>query len=802
MPRLGRQSPAPELGTFLSIKHPVLKLASCCLLAASLLPACGGSSSTSASGNGAAGGGADSRTYQQGYAQGTAATLGVVLTRLQTLQAALAGTDAPAQSGGNTLGRAFASRLETRQRETLAMELLTFIGRLTVVRDAAAAAGAGADEAAAARAAADEALRALELVVAADTTEQATGTETAQRAAIEALRTIAAVPSTAPDARQRIDTALEAALEEAQSVVDRLQAELAAVEEQLGQQSGDQSVIAGLQQRLTAAEAERDVARANLNARTPRFGSPPAAPATRRASIAYHPRRTGVEMTFNPVSGHMFSPVPVSNWREGIAYQVPNFGAAVAEGDEEFFDLTPDPVVYSRTGGNRRVFAASNPNLSHFPGRGTVFRGHTRRTLDNNNVKTDNPVTGSNTQRIYQSKHRLVQQGQPHHLFLDIPDGDTRTIEENVDAVDGVPYTTFQYKPDAGFTMAFGGNGVAFADMERYAIKDHRKDCAAGAAVAAGGGSEFCNDATVANIEISFGEPQASPYDERGTNYWLVQVPSPRLEADTSPDFSVGSQAGQSDRIAGQDLGTYELFLSNYAGAEDDAHRYLSYAAYGLFKYNGASRLGRFSTFHYGVDSFGTGSPLPTDADGSFTGTFKGRTRGFIVTSRAPRNRSGWGNIETLYHLRGDLEMTAKIGVTADGNNRVGGKISNLQFAYGNVPGLWTQSGNAGIPHGIGGWEVRLLETHILENGSYSGIANPCRGSDPATCPSGGLGLFSGHYEGAFYGPAGAGMETAGTWWLPVNNADGGETVDGLVGSFGAVCTEHCTPGTPPPASP
>lgn len=44
----------------------------------------------------------------------------------------------------------------------------------------------------------------------------------------------------------------------------------------------------------------------------------------------------------------------------------------------------------------------------------------------------------------------------------------------------------------------------------------------------------------------------------------------------------------------------------------------------------------------------------------------------------------------------------------------------------------------------------------------------------------------------------GAGMETAGTWWLPVNNSDGGETVDGLVGSFGAVCTDNCTPGTTP----
>ena len=768
----------------MSIKHPNLKLAACCLLAATLLPACGGSNSSSSAGASDTG----SRTYQQGYAAGTVATLDIVLEDLTELQRSLAGSDASAQTSRDTLGRSFAALLEPRQRETLARSLLTFIARVTEARNAADAAGAGQDEATAAQTAADEALQALRLVVAADTAARAGGGAAAQTAAINALNQIARVDAAAPDATTRINTALEAAVRAAEAEVARLEAALAAA-----QAPGEEPVdVAGLRQQLVEA-------RSRLNELTPGFGSPPAAPAARRASVTYHPRRTGVQMVFDTSSStsvddarttgndrrdaRVFSPVPVSSWREGIEYDVTNFGVAATGG----FDLTPDPVVYRRTGSNRRVFASTNPHLGHFPGRGTVFRTELRRTADNDS-NTGNNGNG-NSRRVYQSKYRLAQQGQ-RHLQSYVDTSKDSGAAGAVDAVDGVPYMTFQYKTGAGFTMGFGGNGVAFADTERYAIKSHLKNCNAGSSVEAGGGSEFCNDATVANIEISFGAPRASSYDERGTNYWLVQVPSPRLEADTTPDFSVGSQAGNDNRIAEQDMGSYELWLSNYAGADSgaagDTHRYLSYAAYGLFKYNGAGRLGRFSTFHYGVDSFGPSNPLPTEAGGSFTGTFKGRTRGFVVTSRAPRSRAGWGLVETLYHLRGDLALTAKIGTTG---NRVEGTISNLQFAYGNTPGVWTQSGNAGIPHGLGGRTIELQDTGIGANGAYSGTAHPT---------GGGLGLFDGHYEGTFYGPAGTGMETAGTWWLPVNNSDGGETVDGLVGSFGAVCTDNCTPGTTP----
>ena len=49
-----------------------------------------------------------------------------------------------------------------------------------------------------------------------------------------------------------------------------------------------------------------------------------------------------------------------------------------------------------------------------------------------------------------------------------------------------------------------------------------------------------------------------------------------------------------------------------------------------------------------------------------------------------------------------------------------------------------------------------------------------------------------GTYEGRFYGPAGPGLETAGTWRINMHETQ--LSMDAIIGSFGAVCEGDCRP--------
>ena len=49
-----------------------------------------------------------------------------------------------------------------------------------------------------------------------------------------------------------------------------------------------------------------------------------------------------------------------------------------------------------------------------------------------------------------------------------------------------------------------------------------------------------------------------------------------------------------------------------------------------------------------------------------------------------------------------------------------------------------------------------------------------------------------GTYEGRFYGPAGPGLETAGTWRINMHETQ--FSMDAIIGSFGAVCEGDCAP--------
>ena len=776
----------------MTIKHPALKLASCCLLAASLLPACGGGSSS--------GGGVESRSYQQGVAHGTATTLELVLDDLQALQASLAGSGAPVQT--SSLGREVtisvnSLNLEPRRRADLAAQLSTFIARLRMAQEAAAAANAGQAEADAAQTAAAAALQALRLVVAADIATQAGAGNAAQEAAIAALTQIAAVEPDAPDAAAAINRALTAALE---AQVAQLERDLAAANAALGAQEGMQSTVADLTAALNAARADLAAAENRLNALNAEFGAAPATAALTpaalpAASVAYHPRRTGVQVYF----GSGFDPAS-STWSIATRYTVHDFGAAATDGP----DLTPDPVVYNPQGSNRRVFAASSPNPGLFPARGTVYRGVLRRVLstdrDDSDAGTDTSiVAGDRGTWVYRDTDRLIRMGaDPSPEFP--ASGASNSGWNNWDAT---PRTTFQYRPSGGLTMSFGGEGVIFGDLERYAAKGGR-NCGSG-------GNEYCDESVTTNVETAFGSPAADPFRQPHTNFWVVQVPSPRLPGDqaavdaaTAVTPDLGQAGGQ---IEGLDGGRYELVLSNYAGvddqgtpaAADDAERLLSYAAYGLFQFTDfltfTPRVARMQTFHYGVDAFsGAAGRGTADLAGNDTieGTFQGKTLGWIVTGADKTQRNGL--IYNLFRTRGDIELRACIGgaacalqdfsasPSALAGNRISGRITNLEYAHDNRSDntYWTQ-GNL-IGPGFRNTTVTLNTAVITDEGTYSGTVAGQSGTRPGT------------YEGAFYGPVGAGLETAGTWQL---GAPDWANWDGIIGSFGAVCAAGCAPATP-----
>ena len=766
------------------IKHPNLKLASCCLLAVSLLSSCGGSSSTTAAG------GTDSRSYQQGYAEGTVATLDLVLADLRELQTSLAGSGASVQvrsvEGASTLVRSLAL-LEPRQRDTLAASLRTFIERVSMAREAANADTAGTDEARVAQQAVEDALQALQLVIAADTAARVAGGEAAQEAAIKALNDIAEVDTTADDARDQIQAALNTGLAAAQAEVEKLARDLAAAQAALGEQQGtSQSVIARLRQQLNELTGLE----------------------TRRAGVTYHPRREGVEVWF----ANNFN--AAGTWGAGTggaasAYTISDRGTAVTDG----FDLTPDAVLYDPSGSNPRVFTTTSPNARHFPGRGHVYRDGLRYVRDN-----EDPADTTNNDGyrlwLYAAAHRLIMQGSdPEPLARgtsDIAAGLTNAARYN--NWDPRPYMTFQHKADGGFTMGFGGEGVIFSDLERYNAKGG-DNCGAG-------NDEYCDDPITPNVEISFGAPLPDRYGEPNTNFWSVHAVSPRLPGDAAADDAASAivpdldSAG--DQVEGHVMGRYEMIRSAHAGT----NRQLSYAAYGLFKFIdftiASRRVGRMQTFHYGLDAFADEADRRTTdlaADDAIEGTFRGKTAAYAVTSDTKQIVSGSLHaIENTFRVRGDIELRACIGGSscslmdyaptpaALDPNEIAGKIDNLEYAYQNAPGFWAKDNGGGIGRARGiflGTDhddpeseipyVELRPTAIRADGAYGGSGSPSAIAEPRNMD----GAVAGHYEGAFYGPAGRGMEAAGTWQLNMS-VDYDNFMDAIIGSFGAICEGDC----------
>ena len=213
------------------------------------------------------------------------------------------------------------------------------------------------------------------------------------------------------------------------------------------------------------------------------------------------------------------------------------------------------------------------------------------------------------------------------------------------------------------------------------------------------------------------------------------------------------------------------------SAADDDYHRYLSHAAYGMFQQldninaYGTKRpkYGRSQAFHVGYDAFADAKGAKTtDLKDQLEGTFKGRTMAHALVSNRPVDNAS----SQFESLRGDIELEAKIG--GAGANTVEGKIDNLEYFNS---GGWN-----------GGYEVSevTLSGVIAADGSYKGTA--AADTEGAKIYSAG-----GSFSGNFYGPKDK-PETAG-WWELSNSENLGTNQPAsrrIIGSYGTVCTEGC----------
>ena len=311
----------------------------------------------------------------------------------------------------------------------------------------------------------------------------------------------------------------------------------------------------------------------------------------------------------------------------------------------------------------------------------------------------------------------------------------------------------------------------------------------------------LCGDWAHDDLTIAFGTPSQSPHGE-AAYYWKVRAPFTQLQRDTGlPDENNDGRP--------RDLGTYELWLSHYGGVDDkgtdteddDTHRYLEYAAYGLFTFlDGVVQTPSFlrqHAFAFGYDAFQDADNLKTsDLTSSIAATFTGHTmaRQLITDGSITHVVITGADV-----LRGDVTLNACIGGTGctgtgipTAANRISGLISGLEELR--YDGVWVPVTNDNIP---------MVEGDIAADGSFAGALDYPRqdANDPATRNTwhyeSGLPTEGGasRYGGNLYGPR-DGLEAAGWWYVqpdPRIATDPGVNIGGIIGSFGAKCTEGCS---------
>ena len=580
-------------------------------------------------------------------------------------------------------------------------------------------------------------------------------------------------------------------------------AEARAAQTEQTEQTEAELAAARAAQKATEAErdearAERDEARAERDALRDEHVHPPLFRSTRG------PRTLGATITVTRT-----------------ARTIPN-----ADGDEwvanpDALDIATDAVPYAAD----RTLASRAGD--EFPMRAITFRGDIRQgshrgmtgaaadndgrypiiqgpgnTLGNANDHTKTAVISSI--RLSEDGGLILEAGGSGVVFNEFQ-WDIRGTE--ADGPDGIP-------GDSGATTATTATDFHAAMFRRAGetppsvgdtLTQAQADKLTGWAADNCSGVTFpCWDGNMRDLTIDFGKPSPDPDGEAGY-HWTSLIPSspdqPKPAAgDAMHRWATGKVGNfvDPDRGAGEYRGEYRVWLSNYAGldkgedaddAGDDTHRYLQYAAYGLFTFTDYLttniRPARMQGFHFGYDAFADAAGMmTTDLDTPITATFTGRASGMVMEPHSDRSQ-----VERLIRMRGDVTLSATIG----GANTITGSITNFE----------TPSGRAWGPYAPLTDSVRLTNGTIAADGSYEGDTTV----DGAASHLWDAGAFGGNFYGDRGGPD---LETAGWWYLtsrgytppqtnPLTGADARDypgrpdfRYSGAFGSFGAACTEGC----------
>ena len=366
--------------------------------------------------------------------------------------------------------------------------------------------------------------------------------------------------------------------------------------------------------------------------------------------------------------------------------------------------------------------------------------------------------------------------------------------------------SSIRFTPD-GMVFRTGGQGTVMSlfkhDVDRSSSRGRDGINQVGAWNV--GGSDDCSGAYPAwcfdfnrsDAEASFGAPYADP-DGEPNYYWASRYGLAGNQPQPDPTDSDGR------RLAAHGaMGDLRVWVSNYGGhdagamadsATDDADRYLSYAAYGLFVYTDYideyPRPGFLQGYHFGYDAFRDSANMRTDdVSTSIAATFEGRTMGMILHPRSNSVASETApHVGHFTRLRGDVTLNACIGgstCTGPGiptqANRISGAIDNLQALENGVWQKYAFLRHAAAAHAThANIAIRLVEDDIEADGSYSGEADSWQAGQ----------WNQGEYSGALYGPRDK-LETAGWWRLETDSAYQNRHLVAF-GSFGACQAEHC----------